>query len=222
MKRAILMLATLSLLFGIAGQAKADITFNDYGPEYTYLTNAAWAASPTIGGTANEFTASVTDPVTSVYLGVSQGNLLPTAITVDLMTNNGGEPGTILEQYSFTNVFGTPDNPNPPLEVASVLHPVLTAGTSYWLAILPGTPTSPEALWYFNNQGYRSADALTTTNGGTWSQLGGGNSSLAGAFEIFGGSSPTPEPATITLLASGIFAAGGLGLVRRRRAATAR
>jgi hypothetical protein len=31
----------------------------------------------------------------------------------------------------------------------------------------------------------------------------------------------TPEPATITLLASGLFAAGWLGLYRRRRAATA-
>jgi hypothetical protein len=29
----------------------------------------------------------------------------------------------------------------------------------------------------------------------------------------------TPEPATITLLASGFFAIGGFGLVRRRRAA---
>lgn len=30
---------------------------------------------------------------------------------------------------------------------------------------------------------------------------------------------PTPEPATLTLLASGLFAAGGFGLYRRRRAA---
>jgi hypothetical protein len=32
---------------------------------------------------------------------------------------------------------------------------------------------------------------------------------------------PSPEPATMTLLATGLFAAGGFGLIWRRRAATA-
>jgi hypothetical protein len=40
-------------------------------------------------------------------------------------------------------------------------------------------------------------------------------------FAVAPGSQPTPEPATMTLLASGLFAAGGVGLYRRRRATTA-
>jgi hypothetical protein len=40
-------------------------------------------------------------------------------------------------------------------------------------------------------------------------------------FAAAPGFQPTPEPASMTLVASGFFAAGGFGLVRRRRAATA-
>src|ERR1700687_1076642 len=106
MKRAIGLLAAVALLLGGVGRAKADILFNDYGPAYTYQTGVGWTVSgPTSAAgssfaNANEFTPLLTGAVTSVDFGISLVSGT-NSVVFQLMTDNSGVPGSVLESYSF-------------------------------------------------------------------------------------------------------------------------
>jgi hypothetical protein len=221
MRQAISMLAAVTLLLTVAGPAKADIIFNDYGPAYT--DNASgWSVGLAVvnqWSTASQFTASITASVTQIDIGLSLISGTNAAV-VDLMEDANGAPGAILETYDFDNQMGPFGVPNPPLVATSTSHPILYADTTYWLTVFPPSPTAnTAAAWNFNNQDVIGLIDQSTNNGATWFPTGGGGS--LGAFEIFGsplGSpSPTPEPASLTLLVGGISTAGGLGLLKRRR-----
>jgi hypothetical protein len=219
MKQAMLMLAALTVLFGVVGQAKADIIFNDYGPAYTYNLSG-WSVGLAVENqysTASQFTASSTGSVSQVDIGLSLTSGTNNVV-VDLMTNSNGAPGTVLESYDFVNQMGPTGSQNPPLVALSISNPLLTAGTTYWMTVFPDSRTAnTSAEWNFNNQGVIGLVDQSTDNGATWTPTGGGGS--LGAFEIFGTTPapPTPEPATLTLLVAGISTAGGFGLLKRGR-----
>jgi hypothetical protein len=220
MKKASYLLATLVLCCGTARQVAADvILFNDYGPGYTYIIGTGW----TIGGptspvgsfeTASEFTPVTTGVVTSVAFGDSLVTGTNT-VTMSIAADKGGTPGAILGSFTFDNQMGNFGSQHPPLTAISVVQPLLTAGTNYFL--LASTSGSDIwAAWNSNNQGV-SGTQLSSQNGGTsWTTH---SNVTLGAFEIFGSSSvAAPEPSSA--LAVGFAALAGLGVwARGRRAA---
>jgi|SRR5580704_3625599 hypothetical protein len=220
MKRAILTLVAVTVLFGVVGQAKADIIYNNFGPADTYNTEGGWTVGLAIGqqyDTASQFTASITAAVTQVDIGLSLTSGTNNVVA-DLMTNSNGAPGTVLESYDFVNQMGPFGSQNPPLVANSISNLLLTAGTTYWLTVFPDSRTANTvAAWNFNNQGVVGLVDQSTDNGATWPPTGGGGT--LGAFEIFGNTPapPTPEPATLTLMVAGISTAGGFGLLKRGR-----
>ena len=127
------------------------------------------------------------------------GNTSP--VTGGLYANSAGEPGTLLESWTFSQ----PLNPTvaPPVTtLTSLLHPSLSAGTQYWFVLsMPSTGQSEG--WFENDQG---------ATGGTWT-----GTSINGLSQAFA-SSPadairldsTPEPTTGLL-----FALGSLVLLTR-------
>ena len=149
---------------------------------------------------AASFQPSVAATLDSVDLGV---NIFGTFISVDLDTNAGGVPGSILESFALTG-----NSRFPVLRTGtSTLHPLLTAGTTYWLVLTPGDSVGG---WYFNNQGLNGAD-YTHDNGTTWAT----DTQLTPAFDINGTTTGVPEPSSALLFLTGL---GGIGLYRRRRA----
>jgi hypothetical protein len=229
MKKASYLLATLVLCCGAARQVAADVVlFNNYGPGYTYTTRTSW----TIGGpnsavgpfeTAGEFTPATTGAVTSVAFGASlvEGT---NSVTMAIATDNGGTPGTILESFTFVNQMGNVGSQNSPLTATSVVHPLLTAGTDYFLlGLTSGSDTW--AGWNLNNQGVTGTQVYSQDNGTTWTTV---DNATLGAFEIFGTGTvavpssalavAAPEPSSA--LAVGFAALAGLGVwARGRRAA---
>jgi hypothetical protein len=219
MKRPIGLLAAVALLLGGVGQAKADILFNDYGPAYTYQTNTGWTVSgPTsaVGSSfanANEFTPLLTGAVTSVDFGIGLVSGTNSAV-FQLMTDNGGVPGSVLESYSFVNQMGSFGTQNGPLVATSLSQPTLVAGTNYWMVALPGA-SDTWAAWNLNDQGVSGTDAISQDGGSTWQPNG---SQTFGAFEVFGNAGPVvPEPASLTLLGIGIAGIAGYGWRRRKQ-----
>jgi hypothetical protein len=213
-------LATLTLLVNGLGQANADIIYNNFGPSGSYETDLAWTVSGTTSAfgavtSAMEFTASLTAAVAEVDLavGLSSGT---NSVVVSLMTDNGGTPGLLLESYSFVNQMGTFTDNNPPLVGISVTHPLLMAGTNYWLVVAPGA-TDTNADWNQTTQDVRGTLAQSTDGGATWSSFG---SEPLGAFEVFGDPVAVPEPSTL-VMSSILFGIGGVGLVYRRFKKTA-
>ena len=196
------------------------VLFNNYGSAYTYETNVGFnvfgATSPPgqVHGpieTANEFTVLHTAKLLSVYLGISNSGLgLPSNIIVELRDDNQGAPGTVLESFSFVNeLTGYFGIQNPPLVATSITHPVLHAGTNYWIVAAAGS-SDTNAAWNLNNQRVFGAAVRSGDGGSTW--VDNGNPTTLGAFEVFG----VPEPSALTLVAIGGCSLA-VGTFRRRR-----
>ena len=62
------------------------------------------------------------------------------SLTMAIAADNGGTPGAILETFTFVNQMGAFGSQNAPLTATSVLNPLLTAGTNYWILGLPAHP----------------------------------------------------------------------------------
>ncbi len=108
-----------------------------------------------------------------------------------LYADNTGQPGKLLESYAV-NVT----NSTQPTICTSVLHPVLTSGMRYWLAVLPAEAASSGG-WYWSWP-IQSGGLLNSTDlGATWHVNPFGYHNLA-AITIFGGTiSPTNPTGTV-------------------------
>jgi len=102
-----------------------------------------------------------------------------------------------------------PIGTNALLDFNSATHPLLTAGTTYWLVAT--TDDSTVAEWNVNNQNIH----------GTYYSIQGGREllipdQLVGAFQV-SGDLMVPEPASVTLLALGIVGLASIRLLRGKR-----
>lgn len=109
----------------------------------------------------------LTSVVTVLYQTYSNGQALVNGLTasppatVGLYTDSSGQPGVLLESWSVPTVpscvtFSSPgcffNGVVPPLTTfSSVLQPLLSSGTKYWLVVKSGT--GDETSWWQNDQG---------------------------------------------------------------------
>ena len=204
----------LVLSFAAAGEVRADaIVFSNFGPGMTFNVPQAWNVSGTnfFGGrvVAQSFTPTVNVAFSSAQLpmGIING---PNLLQVLLMTISGGLPGTIVEAITLTDAVA-PIGTGGIVLANSALHPVLNAGTEYWLvAFAPDDNTFMG--WNLSLNDFSTFVLLNGTHSitGPWEF-----SAPRGAFQING--SPVPEPATMLLLGAGI-----LSIMFRRRKQAAR
>jgi hypothetical protein len=204
--------AALLLFLGGVSQARADIIFNNFGPGDTYnigfgYTIAGSTVIPPgfVQGDGFAITPAATFELDQIRLAA--GHITgPNQINVTLRADAGGLPGAVLESFSFTNL-GAFGNANPPLVANSVLHPILQAGTRYWLIADPGNAATWD-VWNFNSIGDTGPHALSA-GGGPFTD---GNATR-GAFEILG--TPVPEPSSLALFGLGSLGLAGWRLRRR-------
>ena len=196
------------LLLFIASEARADtIVFSNFGPGMTFnqTQGLSITGSNLFGGVifAHAFTPSETVTFSSAQVAM----LLvaePNTFQVLLMTSSGGLPAEILETITVT----APTFPGI-VSANSALHPVLTSGTQYWLAVFAPEPNT-FGIWNLALNDFSTPQARGFTSPtGPW-VVGNVNRT---AFQING--EPIPEPSTMLLLGTGLATLGAA--VRKRR-----
>jgi hypothetical protein len=206
-------LVVWALAITAPGIASAGVIFTNFGPGLSYdITSGnpvgnAFDSNDYAEGVS--FTPSVNGNFGSVSLALSCFFVCSNSFTVDLTADAGLQPGAVIESFSLSGAaLGVAGNNNP-LEVAnSVLKPMLTAGTAYWITV--SSPLTDSITWNFNSMGDTSPEALSTDGGATWFSPSG---FTPGALQV----NSTPEPATVLLAGSIILV---LAFHRRSRGLT--
>jgi hypothetical protein len=217
--------AVLALGLGVSAPARADLTLYNQATDY----NGALASQNAVGSFGNfattydNFTlgtASTIDSVTwvgSFFMGS------PSAIsgfTVQIEADNHGQPGTVLASTAVSGnagqTFLRTDNVGDPtysysLSLATPFG--VTAGTQYWLSIVPTIGFPPQWGWEASSGG----DGIAYQNFfGTLFKV---NADLA--FSLVGHSNAVAAPEPSTLVAGMLGALGLVGYSRFRRLAAA-
>lgn len=209
-----------ALLFAISSAAQAIPLFSNFGAGYSYQTGAGLLVGDgNLDGSANyaqasTFTTNATANLGTIVLALSDFGFGQTdTISISLRDSGSNLPGSnVLETFTIAaNTLGVLGNNNLPLVLNSVLNPLLTVGTQYWLTI--STSLTNIIVWNFSDTDFANynVESQSLDGGMTW-DLPFGNT--RGVFEINAAVVQVPEPATLALLLSGAF--GVVGFRRRR------
>jgi len=202
-------------LLALTPVANAQIVVHDnFGPGDTYDNGTAWTESglTAIVGTQSAgsgFTTAVSGNLFDISVAI--GNVTGTNVAhVFLSDGTSGVPGTVLESWTITNLPGLGSGAAPTV-LTSVLNPMLSAGTTYYLYEAEDGDTWNG--WAWNTTGdvglIFSGDNVNYSSDNT-------DPSIAYRVRIEG-TAAVPEPGSAALLAGMGLSGAGL-LIRRKRA----
>jgi hypothetical protein len=194
MTRPLILLAVCS--FVASGIHASPITiYTTFGPGQTYNATNGWVIGTAPGFNEEEIAARFVpgadytlDAIdfAATYVSGFDG------VTLEIDANDFGKPGAAIESFSFAVSSTTAEV----FTADSVLHPLLTAGTTYWVLLAADEPGNTDVLW---NQSTTTAGFSSQSGSGPWlpqSEL------IAPAFDVLGtpATAAVPEPATFSLL----------------------
>lgn len=193
----------------------STLLFSDFGPGNSYSTDPMNPGSVLQGSNGNtrqsitqarEFTVSGAGSfdVTQIDLAVNT-NGGGSSFMAAIFTNNGAQPGTqIGPSFDLTALASGCCETD-----SAITGVTLTGGVQYWMVLGPQSLTdNSENIWRVNNQGSTSLQVASINGGQSWVTENGGPAPNL-AFDVLGNSqaSGVPEPNSLILMTSGLFAA---------------
>lgn len=194
---------------------RASVTvFTDLGSTNPVYNGAGYwgVASSNSFPVGMAFTPSSTYSLAQIDIALSFVSGTNSA-TVELLSDNGDTPGSVLETWSVTGMPTYPTNgdANTLQSLTANASVTLASGNQYWIEAI--APSDTTLGWNLSNTGSGGSAAY-----GTISQGGYTMSDPLSAFDVLGNApSVTPEPSSLLLFTTGILA---IALVTRRRVLT--
>ncbi len=189
----------LSFVVSLASASQAVTVYSNFGPSNSFNASTGWLignASPNVFVIGMNFTANATANVSAIT--VATNSSMVSGIRLNLYTEVGGLPGTLLESnLSAPNVGG--------LFTVAGSGSTLISGQNYVLAMSAVDPNE-DTGWCYTSPAV-NVNGSYTVNNGAWNAFLFEPGSV---FKIEG--EPVPEPASIMALAAGLIA-----VARRRR-----
>ena len=218
-----LIIAALGL---VVGQVRAGVIYDqpvDPAGGGVASQNDTSGGNGSFATTYDNFTLGTSAQVTGIsWVGLTfnppDDNPAITAFTISFYSDSGGVPGSVLESETITGNANQTANGSlggfPTFTYSASLSTALnaSAGTEYWVSIVPDLSFPPQWGWSNGLGG----------DGQSYQVFFGSGSSLPGdrAFTLTGDAvSAVPEPST--LASAGIAGLFGLGFALRRRKAKA-
>jgi hypothetical protein len=199
--------------------APASVIFTNFGAGHSYDTTGGNPIGNAFDGSnyaeGDTFTPAASATFGSVQVALSCSFGCPAAenFTIAVSSDAGGGPGALIESFNFpATTLGPLGTNNVPVTAASILKPLLTAGTPYWITVT--SSLSYSIAWNWNLTGDTADQAISIDGGSSWFSPSG---LTPGAFEVNSATtSPVPEPN------AGLMISGGLLIgLRCRRSKTA-
>ncbi len=211
----------LALFLASTGRLNAAfVAYSNFGPGnggLDYNTSNGWF----VGGRSGEndavgerFTPSQAGTLSQITLALEFEKQGTNEGTVSLRADNGRVPGAILESWSVSNLPTEDASFHTPISVTDAINEPLLAGTTYWVVVSTGA--SNGLSWHTNNIDAHASHATSTDGGASWST----DFTVQGAFQVTENPLETaaaPEPASLTLLATGALGLLGYGWRKRRQ-----
>jgi hypothetical protein len=206
------------LSFLVPAASANGIIFTNFGLGQTYNTTVGDQIGNFFDGNnyaeGSTFTSSLTSTFGSLDIALSCFFTCPDPFTVALTQDGGDQPGTVIESFAVPGIsLGVFGVNNPLVVLNSLLHPILTIGTQYWVTVSSGLNNS--ITWNLNSIGDTSDQAISVDGSATWFSPSG---LTPGAYEVDSLSTTTvPEPGSMWMLL-----VPALTLCLRRRAPNSR
>jgi len=205
----VILIATIVVF--LAAPSGANLVYSNFGSGTPGGGYAIGAYAPGNYAHASSFSVTGTESYTLDRIELAATLMYgPNQLNVSLMADAAGLPGTVLESFSFTDQM-PPQGSLDTVVGVSATNPLLTAGSTYWLAAF--APDTTGAAWWCTSPEVYGSNA-DSFNGGPWSA----KTDCMPAFEISGTPVATvvPVPGAALLTSLGL---GMIGWVHRRRAA---
>ncbi len=161
--------------------AATAVAFSNFGPSFSYdIADGNVIGNDGTGdgaafAQADTFTSSLTGNLLSLQIALSCENSCPNSFQISLTQDNSGQPGAVIEGFTYAGPLGTFGSSNTPVLLTSLLHPVLTVGTAYWVEVQPDSSGVDSIAWNWNNTGDSSSEAISIDGGASWFAPSGPN-----------------------------------------------
>jgi len=201
----VLIFATL-LTLALCATASADVFYTNLGPNGEYDTKNGWDVDGS--GYNNQvlampFIPSLNGPMTDAVLALSNYAGGNSPINLYLYTDNGGQPGSQLATLTQQGTIQPYSSGGSLITFNCNGCGTINLGTQYWLVAWEQDPNTQQLwMWDYRDGGGNFAFNRLGSIDGPWTIYNG----EFGGFRV-DGTATSPEPGTLALLGSALFAA---------------